>query len=90
MLANTKQIRTIIKQAIVNCGAHSSGSWTEGADRGTRTRYVGYQFGIETAKVVAKEARILAAKAGYENDIRTSASKGYYSAGYVRVTADLG
>ena len=82
MLANTKQMREIIRAAAMAVDTHVWGTWTDklqGLKAGGPWRYVVFAVGGREKKVAA-EVRKCLATAGFDNDVRTTE-------GYVRTTA---
>jgi hypothetical protein len=83
MLANTKQMREIVKAAADAVDANIWGKWTDklqGLKADGPWRYVVFSIGGCREQRVAKEVRKRLAALGYDNDVRTTE-------GYVRTTA---
>ena len=89
--ANTKQVRSVIRQAMKNLRiTYSPSSWTNGSKNLNGARYVGFKFSGRDVDRVADEARDIARELGYSNVFRTTDStKTFYGAHYVRVTTVL-
>jgi hypothetical protein len=88
MLANTKQVRNVIRSAMAKVGATAWSSYTNGAKNGPNgPRYVG--FGIARVQVnqVAVEARRIASDLGYTNVFRVTLS--FTGRSYIRSTTVL-
>jgi hypothetical protein len=94
MIANTKQVRKVIRQAVKNLGVvYTPSSWTNGYKNKDGTRNVGFCFSGSDVDRVAIKARHIARELGYTNEFRvTDASKKklrFYGGHYVRVTTVL-
>ena len=89
--ANTKQVRSVIRQAIKSLGiVYSPSSWTNGSKNKNGTRHVGFQFAGRDVDRVAIRARHIARELGYTNVFRTTDSTNkFYGSHYVRVTTVL-
>ena len=92
--ANTKQVRSVIRQAMKNLRiTYSPSSWTNGYKNKDGTRYVGFQFSGSDVDRVAIRAQHIAYALGYTNEFRvtdaSSRNGNVYGGHYVRVTTVL-